>query len=110
MSSFFPRPLRQAPPIETAVILLALAFFIAVLFQTVQLIRERANLAAILERQETPVQDMLKLRDQVNSLAGDTALLARSGNAAAQQVVDDLQRQHITVHPPSQQPNQTEGK
>lgn len=102
-----PRAARRPPAIENAVALLALAFFIAVLFQSVQLVRERANLGDILVKQETPVEEMLKLRDQVNSLAGDVAQLAQDGNAAAKQVVDDLARQRIAIHPPTAKPGPT---
>ena len=78
--------------------LLALGFFAAVLFQTVQLVRERFNYSTILLNQQAPLESTLKLRDQINALANDTAVLAQSGNTAAKQVVDDLARQHIALH------------
>jgi len=101
---------RQPPSLETTVTLLALAFFIAVLFQTVQLVRERFNLSDVLVRQEAPIEEMLKLRDQVNALAGDTAALAQSGDAAAKQVVSDLAALRIAIHPPNTQPAPADSK
>ena len=90
---------QRKPTLELGLALLALGFFAAVLFQTVQLVRERANYSTILLNQQTRLESTLKLRDQINALANDTAALAQSGNAAAKQVVDDLARQHITLHP-----------
>ncbi len=95
---------RRKPPLELGLALLALGFFAAVLFQTVQLVRERVNYSTILLNQQAPLQSTLKLRDQINALANDTAALAQSGNAAAKQVVDDLARQHIALHPPTTPP------
>ncbi|HUE18667.1 MAG TPA: hypothetical protein VMQ63_02755 [Stellaceae bacterium] len=100
-------PLREeGPRLAWAVALLALGFFIAVLFQAVQLVRERINLAAVYANQETAEQDTLKLRAEVNSLAGDTAQLAQSGDAAAKQVVDQLAAQSVSIHPPAATPGQ----
>jgi len=89
----------RKPPLELALALLALGFFAAVVFQTVQLVRERVNYSTILLNQQAPLESTFKLRDQINALANDTAALAQSGNAAAKQVVDDLARQHIALHP-----------
>lgn len=103
MSDQTPSGVRK-PPLELGLALLALGFFAAVLFQTVQLVRERVNYSTILLNQQAPLESTLKLRDQINALANDTAALAQSGNAAAKQVVDDLARQHITLHPAATPP------
>lgn len=95
---------QRKPPLEFGLALLALGFFAAVLFQTVQLVRERLNYSTILLNQQTPLESTLKLRDQINALANDTAALAQRGNAAAKQVVDDLARQHIALHPTTTPP------
>jgi hypothetical protein len=92
-------PGERRPSLELGLALLALGFFAAVVFQTVQLVRERLNYSSILLNQQAPLENTLKLRDQINALANDTAQLAQSGNAAAKQVVDDLARQHIALHP-----------
>ena len=95
---------QRKPPVELGLALLALGFFAAVVFQTVQLVRERLNYSTILLNQQALLESTLKLRDQINALAKDTAALAQSGNAAAKQVVDDLARQHITLHPATTSP------
>lgn len=95
---------QRKPPFELGLALLALGFFAAVLFQTVQLVRERLNYSTILLNQQAPLETTLKLRDQINALANDTAALAQRGNAAAKQVVDDLARQHIALHPTTAPP------
>ena len=73
----------------------------AVSFQSVQLWRERAGMIQIYQNQEQVLPDVLKLREQVNSLAGDVAQLAQTGDASAKQVVDDMARQGIALRPPS---------
>jgi len=97
-------PSQRKPPLELGLALLALGFFAAVVFQTVQLVRERLNYSTILLNQQAPLENTLKLRDQINALANDTAQLAQSGNTAAKQVVDELARQHITLHPATAAP------
>lgn len=91
----------EGPRIELAVVVLALAFFLAVLFQSVQLWRERGSMIQIYQSQEEVLPDVLKLREQVNSLAGDVAQLAQTGDPAAKQVVDDMARQGVALRPPS---------
>ncbi len=81
--------------------MLPLAFFLAVLFQSVQLWRERSSMSQIYQNQEQALPDVLKLRDQVNSLAGDVARLGQTGDAAAKQVVDDMARQGVALRPPA---------
>ncbi len=100
MSENWGRPDSGGPRIELAVAVLALAFFLAVLFQSVQLWRERESMNLIYQNQDQVLPDVLKLRDQVNSLAGDVAQLAQTGDAAAKQVIDDMARQGIALRPP----------
>ena len=94
-----PAPRDHRPPLELGLVLLALGFSLAVVFQTVQLVRERINLSNIMLNQQAPLGNTLQLRERINSLANDTALLAQGGNAAAKQVVSDLARQHIAPGP-----------
>jgi uncharacterized protein YggE len=99
MSENWGRPDSGGPRIELAVAVLALAFSLAVIFQTVQLWRERASMTQLFNNQEQALPDVLKLRDQVNSLAGDVAQLSQT-DAAAKQVVDDMARQGIALRVP----------
>jgi hypothetical protein len=68
-------------------------------FQTVQLIRERANLRTLKANQEAPVQESLKLRAQLDSIAKRTAELAAQGNAGATTIVEALAKRGITINP-----------
>ncbi len=101
MSENWGRPDSSGPRIELAVAVLALAFLLAVLFQSVQLWRERSSMNQIYQNQEQVLPDVLKLREQVNSLAGDVAQLAQTGDTAAKQVIDDMARQGVALRPPA---------
>ena len=79
--------------------LLALALFLMLAFQTVQLVRESETLATIDRNQDTPLQETARLRQAVDSLAGDIAQLAQSGNANAKQVIDEMAKQNIVLRP-----------
>src|SRR5258708_29376045 len=85
--------------LQIPLLLLAIAFFLMVGFQTVQLVRERGNLYEIQLGQETTVQESLKLRQQMESLASKTAQLADGGNAGAKAIIEELRRLGITVKP-----------
>jgi hypothetical protein len=77
--------------------LLVLGFVLMVGFQTVQLIRERGNLFEIQFAQEPTVQEGTKLRQQLDSLAKNTAALADAGNPGAKAVIEEMRRQGITI-------------
>ena len=81
------------------VALLALAVFLGLVFQTVQLVRNSETLAAIDRNQEGPLQETARLRQATDSLASDVAQLAQSGNANAKQVVDEMAKQNIVMRP-----------
>jgi hypothetical protein len=85
--------------LQIPLLLLTIAFFLMVGFQTVQLVRERGNLYDIQLGQETTVQESLKLRQQMESLATKTAQLAEGGNAGAKAIIEELRRLGITVKP-----------
>jgi hypothetical protein len=88
------------PPFQIPLTILAVALFLMVGFQTIQLIRERDNLAEARGTQQPAVQQALKMRQQLEALAGKTAQLAAEGDAGARAIVEDLRRQGITVKPP----------
>jgi len=83
--------------LDLPVALLALGFFLALVFQTVQLVRESSVLAAVDRNQDGPLQDTTRMRQSVDSLASDVAALAQSGNAHAKQIVDDMARQNVIL-------------
>jgi hypothetical protein len=84
-----------------AVTVLALAFFLAIAFQTFQLVREHSNLETAFAGQQTPVQQALQIRQETESLAGDTAALADRGNANAKTAVEEMRRQGIALREPA---------
>jgi hypothetical protein len=81
--------------------LLAVAFLLWLGFQTLELVRESQTLAAITRSQDAPLQDAARLRQAAESLAGDTAQLAESGNPGAKAVVDELAKLNVNLHPPA---------
>ena len=87
-----------APPLP--LILVVLALFVLVAFETTQAVNDRGTLAELHRSQEATVQEGLKLRRQLEALAGQTAQLAVDGDEAAKKVVDQMKRQGITLSPP----------
>lgn len=84
---------------------LALAITIAALlllaiFQTVGVVRDHYMLAAASAAQQPAVDQGVKLRAQLQTLAGKTAELARSGDTAARDVIDLMHREGVTIAPP----------
>jgi uncharacterized protein HemX len=81
------------------ILLLALAVFLSLAFQTVQQVRESEALAAIDRSQDAPLQETARLRQATDALASDIAQLAQSGNAAAKQVLDEMAKQNLVMRP-----------
>lgn len=66
-------------------------------FQTVQLVRERNHLTQLKASQETALQEASKVRAQIDAITADTAKLAAEGNPGAQRVVAELRRRGFKV-------------
>jgi len=94
------RRLSNGAGIELPLALLAGAFFLMQVFQTVMLVRQSRALIAIAANQEAPIAETERLHKASNALAGDVALLAQHGDAGAKQVVDALAHANITLEPP----------
>jgi hypothetical protein len=73
-------------------------------FQSVQLVIERNNLREAIGSQDTQVEQSRKLRTALESLGNGIAKLARSGNANATLVVEELRKRGITVEDERQAP------
>src|ERR1700722_20638938 len=86
--------------IQRAVTILAIAFFLTIAFQTYQLIREHSFLEATEAGQQTPLEQAIQVRQDVEALAGATAVLADQGNANAKQVVEIMRQQGIALRAP----------
>lgn len=66
-------------------------------FQTVQLVRERNHLTQLKASQETALQEATKVRAQIDAITADTAKLAAEGNAGAQRIVAELRKRGFKV-------------
>lgn len=78
--------------------LLSTALVVWFAFQTVQLVRERGELATITGNQETSVAEAAKVRQALDALASSTKRLADEGNANAQLIVQELQKRGVTIN------------
>src|ERR1700758_3218032 len=85
-------------PVSLAVV----AVFVLMAFETAQAIHDRAALADLRRSQEPTVQEAIKLRQQLELLAGKTAQLAADGDEGAKAVVDQMKRQGVNLNPPKQ--------
>jgi hypothetical protein len=80
-------------------LLLTIAVLAWSLFQTTQLVIERGNLKAAIETQNTQMEQSAKVRTAFESLSTRMVKLARSGNANATLIVEELRRRGITINP-----------
>jgi hypothetical protein len=79
------------------VILVVVSFFVLMAFETGYAIHDREALADQRRSQEPIVQEAIKLRHQLETLAGKTAQLAAEGDEGAKAVADQMKRQGITL-------------
>jgi hypothetical protein len=84
------------------VILVVVSLFVLMAFETGQAIHDRSALQDLRRSQETTVEEAVKLRQQLQTLAGKTAELAAAGDPGAQGVVDQMKRQGVTLSAPKQ--------
>jgi hypothetical protein len=61
-------------------------------FQTVQLVRERSHLSQLQANQESALQDAARVKAQIESIAAETAKLAEQGNANAQRIAAEFKK------------------
>jgi len=87
----------QSSNTELPVAFLAVAFVLLLGFQMAQLIREGRAIGQVRTAQEPTVQEGLRLRAQLNSIAGKTAALADTGNASAKAIIEDMRKLGISV-------------
>jgi len=81
------------------VLLLAIAVVAWPAFQCYQLVIERQALATVLVNQSRQFEDAGKLRNSLDALARETALLADRGNPGAKLIVGELARRGVTINP-----------
>ena len=88
---------RQGSDLSPPVILVVLSLFVLMAFETGQAIHDRGTLADLMRSQQPSVQQAVKLRQQLQTLAGKTAELAASGDAGAKSIVDQMKRQGVAL-------------
>ena len=93
---------RAVSGLELSVILIAVSLFVLLVFETFQAIHDRGALADLRHAQEPTVQEAIKLRQQLETLAGRTAQLAAEGDEGAKTVVDQMKRQGVNLSAPKQ--------
>jgi hypothetical protein len=81
-------------------ILVVLSFFVLMAFETGQAIHDRRALEDLRRSQEPSVQQAVKLRQQLQRLAGKTAELDAAGDPGAKSIVDQMKRQGVTLSAP----------
>ena len=91
---------RQAGELSLPVILVVVSLFVLMAFETGQAIHDRSALEELRRSQLTTVGEAVKLRQQLQALAGKTAELAAAGDAGAKSVVDQMKRQGVTLAVP----------
>jgi hypothetical protein len=83
------------------VFLVCLALFATGVDTSLRIRSDREALDARFAQQEQQLADAKKLREQLQSIASDTARLAESGNPNAIRLRDYLAQQGITIRSPS---------
>ena len=61
--------------------------------------KERDALATTFAAQDKPLAESQKMRESLDAIAREVALLADKGNPNAKLVVDELRRRGITIDP-----------
>jgi hypothetical protein len=96
---------RHSPAIAgwwLPVVLLLVSFFVLMAFETAHAIYDRGALSDQRRSQEPTVQEAIKVRQQLETLAAKTAQLAADGDEGAKGVVDQMKRQGVTLSSPKQ--------
>ena len=68
-------------------------------FQCYQLVNEKQALVTVFGNQTRPFEDAGKLRNALDSLVRETAVLADKGNPGAKLIVGELARRGLTINP-----------
>jgi hypothetical protein len=93
---------RTLAGLALPVLLVVVALFVLMAFETFQAVHDRGALADQRRAQEPTVQEAIKLRQQLETLAGRTAQLAAEGDEGAKTVVDQMKRQGVNLSAPKQ--------
>ncbi len=91
---------QQARDLPLPVIFVVVSLFVLMAFETGQAIHDRGALADLRRSQDPTVQQAVKLRQQLQTLAGKTAELAAAGDPGAKAIVDQMKRQGVGLSAP----------
>lgn len=94
------RGARGADRLPAPLVLVVVSLFVLMAFETGQAIRDRGALAELMRAQQPNIDQAVKLRRQLQTLAGKTAELAAAGDAGAKSVAAAMKAQGITLSSP----------
>lgn len=80
-----------------ALALVVASMLLLVVFQTIEVIRSRINLAESRDQQETALQEAAKVKRQFEALSAGVAALASDGDSNAKSVIDEMRREGVTL-------------
>jgi len=81
-------------------LVIALTLLLQITYRNTQLQREGDILSNQRDQQTTPMEEADRLRNQLQAIAGATAVLADQGNENAILIRNQLRAQGITIQPP----------
>ena len=91
---------QQRNGLSSPLILVVLSLFVLMAFETGQAFSDRGALAELMRLQQPSIEQAVKVRQQLQNLAGKTAALADAGDAGAKTVVAQMKAQGVTLSAP----------
>jgi hypothetical protein len=98
--TFQPQRSRQPDTLPVPLILVVVSLFALLAVETGQTLHDHAALADLIQAQQPSIERAIKLRQQLQNLAGKTAELAAAGDVGAKAVVDQMKAQGVTLGAP----------
>ncbi len=98
--TFAPQGGRQPDPLPLPLILVVVALFLLMAVETGQALHDHATLGQLIQAQQPTIEQAVKVRQQLQSLAGKTAELAAAGDPGAKSVVEQMKAQGVTLGVP----------
>ncbi len=89
----------DASALKAPFIITLAALLLYFVFQTLQMVVERGNLAMVKANQESAIQEAQKIQAQFKTLISKTSDLAQQGHAGAKMIMEGLQSQGLSVAP-----------
>ena len=91
---------HRSDSVSLPVILITVSLLVLMGFQNYQAVQDREALLDLQRAQEPTIQQAIKVRQQLETLAGGTAQLATEGDENAKAIVDEMKRQGVTLSQP----------